>query len=84
LVASLGVLHPQILALEVVLFKGGSPIQKRPHNAGGKHDDMISALASLGVAATAEEIERTSKELPAGLSEPELVRQLFLAMRKQG
>jgi len=45
---------------------------------------MISALASLGVAATAEEIERTSKELPPGLSEPELIRQLFLALRKQG
>jgi hypothetical protein len=45
---------------------------------------MISALASLGVAATAEEIERTSKDLPPGLSEPELIRQLFLALRKQG
>ena len=64
--------------------KGSDPIHKRPHNAGGKHDDMISALASLGVAATAEEIERTSKDLPPGLSEPELIRQLFLALRKQG
>ena len=63
--------------------KGSEAIPKRPHNAGGKHDDMISALASLGVTATAEEIERTSKVLPAGLSEPELIRQLFLALRKQ-
>ena len=64
--------------------RGPEAIQKRPHNAGGKHDDMISALASLGVAATAEEIERTITDLPAGLSEPELIRQLFLALRKQG
>jgi predicted DNA-binding transcriptional regulator AlpA len=64
--------------------KGSEPIPKRPHNAGGKHDDMISALASLGVAATSEQIERTITELPAGLNEPELIRQLFLALRKQG
>jgi predicted DNA-binding transcriptional regulator AlpA len=63
--------------------KGSEAIPKRPHNAGAKHDDMISALASLGVTATAEEIERTSKDLQAGLSEPELIRQLFLALRKQ-
>ena len=64
--------------------RGPEAIPKRPNNAGGKHDDMISALASLGVAATSEQIERTITELPAGLNEPELIRQLFLALRKQG
>jgi len=64
--------------------KGTEAIPKRPHNAGGKHDDMIGALASLGVAATSEQIERTITELPTGLNEPELIRQLFLALRKQG
>ena len=63
--------------------KGSEPSPKHPNNASGKHDDLISALASLGVSATTEEIERTSKGLPAGLSEPELIRQLFLALRKQ-
>jgi predicted DNA-binding transcriptional regulator AlpA len=64
--------------------KGSEATPKRPHNPGGKHDDMISALASLGVAATSEQIERTITELPTGLNEPELIRQLFLALRKQG
>jgi hypothetical protein len=36
------------------------------------------------VAATAQQIERTRKELPADLSEPELIRQLFLALKSQG
>jgi predicted DNA-binding transcriptional regulator AlpA len=73
--------HPVIFSVRKK--KGSEPNPKRPHNAGRKHDDMISALASLGVAATAEEIEQTSKDLPAGLNEPELIRQLFLALKKQ-
>jgi predicted DNA-binding transcriptional regulator AlpA len=63
---------------------GSEAIPKRPNNAGGKHDDMITALASLGIATSADDIERTIKDLPAGLSGPELIRQLFLALKKQG
>jgi len=46
-------------------------------------NDPTTQGASLGVAATAEQIERTITDLPAGLNEPELIRQLFLALRKQ-
>ena len=64
--------------------KGTEAIQKRPNNAGWKHDDMISALASLGLTATPQQVDEAMKELPADLPAPELIRRLFLALKKQG
>ena len=64
--------------------KDSHAILKHPNNSGGKPNDTISVLASLGVAATSEQVERTITELPAVLNEPGLIRQLFLALRNGG
>jgi len=52
-------------------------------DTGSRIENIVESLASLGLAATNEQVERTSKELPADLPEPELIRQLFLMLRKQ-
>ena len=57
-------------------------IQKRQGNNPGKHDEMISALQSLGLTATQQQVEEAIKELPADLPTPELLRGVFLQIRK--
>ena len=49
----------------------------------GQHEELIKSLASLGLTATAEQIDQVVKELPADLSEPERLRKVFLLLRKQ-
>jgi len=62
--------------------KGSETIQKRQGNNPGKHDEMIGALASLGLTATPQQVEEAIKELPVDLPTPELIRRVFLQIRK--
>ena len=53
----------------------------------GRHQGLIEALASLGLTATPAQVDETMAKLPdggAGLEEPELIRQVFLELRKKG
>ena len=59
--------------------------ESRP-KALSKHGGLIKALASLGITATASQVDEAIAKLPeggAGLEEPELIRQVFLQLRKQ-
>jgi predicted DNA-binding transcriptional regulator AlpA len=59
------------------------PSTKKP---AGRHQGLIEALASLGLAATPAQVEEALGTLPeggAGMEEPELIRQVFLVLRKQ-
>jgi predicted DNA-binding transcriptional regulator AlpA len=52
----------------------------------GRHQGLIEALASLGLTATAAQVEEALARLPeggAGLEEPEVIRQVFLELRKR-
>ncbi len=53
----------------------------------GKHEDLIAALASLGLTATAEQVTAAIATLPnkgAGMDEPALIKGVFLHLKKQG
>jgi predicted DNA-binding transcriptional regulator AlpA len=73
---------------EPVLFNRKAveqPSRTRPDSAKRKHDEMISALQSLGVTATAEQVAAALKTLPhegAGMEEPAKIRAVFLHLRK--
>jgi hypothetical protein len=59
--------------------------EPRP-KASSKHGGLIEALASLGITATASQVDEALTKLPeggAGLEEPELIRRVFLQLRKQ-
>lgn len=59
------------------------PSVKKP---AGRHQGLIEALGSLGLTATPAEVDEAMKRLPeggAGLEEPELIRQVFLELRKK-
>jgi hypothetical protein len=59
------------------------PSTKKP---AGRHQGLIEALGSLGLTATPAEVDEAMKRLPdggAGLEEPELIRQVFLELRKK-
>ena len=59
--------------------------QARPAPA-GQHQGMLESLASLGLQATAGQVQEALKTLPEegrGLEEPELIRRVFLELRKQ-
>ena len=47
-----------------------------------RHEDLIAALASLGVQATPAQIDVAMTTVPEGLGEPELIKALFLALKK--
>ena len=53
----------------------------KPTNA---HDDRLKALASLGLSINQEQLEKAMREMPADLPEPELIRRLFLTLKKHG
>lgn len=74
---------------EVVLFnskKKQQPSRKRSVSVKGKHDDLIAALASLGLTATNEQVAGAVLSLPnngTDLDEAALVKQVFLFLKKQ-
>ena len=54
--------------------------------ASSRHKDLITALMSLGVTVTAGQIDEGVKKLPdsgQGMDEAELIRRLYLELRKQ-
>jgi hypothetical protein len=66
-----------------------NPVVKR--SAGkepkGRHQELLDALASLGLTATTAQVDEALKRLPeagAGMEEPERIRRVFLELRKQG
>jgi predicted DNA-binding transcriptional regulator AlpA len=75
---------------EVVLFNAKrkqESVQKRPFPVKGKHDDLINALASLGLTVTKEQVATAVHSLPnngTDLDEAALVKQVFLILKKQG
>lgn len=61
-----------------------SAATRSPASSG--HKDLITALSSLGLTSNASQVEEAKKRLPdegQGLEEPELIRRLFLELRKQ-
>ena len=53
----------------------------------GRHQGLIEPLGSLGLTATAAQVEEavgTLREGRAGLAEPEVIRKVFLELRKKG
>ena len=75
---------------EPILFnakKKHEPSKKRPASVKGKHDDLIAALASLGLSASVEHVSAAIASLPnngSDLDEPRLIRAVFLHLKKQG
>jgi hypothetical protein len=66
--------------------KKSTPSQEPRKKATGRHQGLIEALASLGLTCTATQVEEAMAKLPdggAGLEEPELIRRVFLQLRKQ-
>lgn len=63
------------------------PSKKRPASVKGKHDDLIAALASLGLSASVEQVAAAIATLPnngAGMDESALLKAVFLHLKKQG
>ncbi len=74
---------------EPILFNrkpAQEPSKKRPVSVKGKHDDLIAALASLGLTVTKEQVAVAIHSLPnagADLDEPALIKAVFLILKKQ-
>ena len=67
--------------------KKPSPSRESRRKAAGPHQGLIEALASLGLSATPAQVDEAMGQLPeggAGMEEPELIRQVFLQLRKKG
>ena len=59
--------------------------EPRRKNA-GLHQGLIEALASLGLSATPAQVDEAMGQLPeggAGMEEPEVIRHVFLQLRKK-
>lgn len=75
---------------EPILFnakKKAEPSKKRPFFAKDKHEDLIAALASLGLSASSEQVGMAIAALPtqgADLDHPALIKAVFLHLKKQG
>jgi len=61
---------------------GAAPAPKKM--AAGKLEDLIAALASLGVQTTPAKVQAVLETLPQNLPEGELIKALFLALKKAG
>jgi len=74
---------------EPVLFNAKrkqESVPKRPTSVKGKHDDLIAALASLGLTVTKEQVAVAIQSLPnsgSDLDEAALVKAVFLILKKQ-
>ncbi len=62
---------------------GTAPAPASKKKAAAKHEDLIAALASLGVQTTPSQVEAVLATLPSGLTEPELIKAVFRALKKQ-
>lgn len=52
-------------------------------NHRSRHDSLVLSLAGLGLNATSKEVDEVVRSLPEGLEEGELVKQVFLALRRR-
>jgi hypothetical protein len=53
---------------------------------GGRHESLIASLSSLGLTATAKQVDDAVKSLPdsgKGLAESDLIKQVFLRLRQK-
>ena len=67
--------------------KKATPSREPQRKPSGLHQGLIEALASLGLTATPAQVEEAMKSLPDGgarLEESQLIRQIFLELRKKG
>jgi len=60
---------------------GTAPAPKK--KAADKHEELIAALASLGVQTTPAKVQAVLETLPQDLPEPELIKAVFRALKKQ-
>ena len=51
--------------------------------ANAKHEDLLAALASLGVQTTPAKVQAVLETLPTDLPEPELIKAVFRELKKQ-
>ncbi len=66
--------------------KKTTPSRESRRKTAGLHQGLIEALASLGLTATATQVDEAMAQLPEGgegMEEPELIRQVFLQLRKK-
>jgi hypothetical protein len=67
--------------------KKATPSREPRSKPVGRHEGLIEALASLGLTSTPTEVGEAIGRLPdggAGMDESELIRQVFLELRKKG
>jgi predicted DNA-binding transcriptional regulator AlpA len=62
---------------------GSTPAPKKKAVA-AKHEDLLAALASLGVQTTPAKVAAVLETLPTDLPEPELIKAVFRELKKQG
>ena len=63
------------------------PLRKRVTPATKKHEMLLTALASLGLSPTVEQVDAAIASLPnqgADMDEPTLIKAIFLHLKKQG
>lgn len=60
---------------------GATPVPKKKDAV--KHEDLIAALASLGIQTTPAKVQPVLETLPQDLGEPELIRAVFRELKKQ-
>ena len=63
-----------------------TPSRETQKKSSGRHQGLIEALASLGLTTTPAQVEEAMGRLPEGgaeMDEPELIRRVFLELRKQ-
>ena len=66
--------------------KKAAPSREARRKAAGRHQGLIEALASLGLTPTPAQVDEAMGQLPEGgegIEEAELIRQLFLQLRKK-
>ena len=61
---------------------GSAPAPKK--KATDKHEDLLAALASLGVQTSPAKVDAVLVTLPRDLPEPELIKAVFRELKKQG
>ena len=63
--------------------KPGAAAAPKKKAANAKHEDLLAALASLGVQTTPANVQAVLENLPTDLPEPELIKAVFRELKKQ-
>jgi excisionase family DNA binding protein len=67
----------------VLLNRRSGPASAPKKKVAPKHEDLIAALASLGVQTTPAKVQAVLETLPTDLPEPELIKAVFRELKKQ-